>query len=98
MGLRDWGVLGAGGSASSAQCPLSPAAGLQPEQEALGAVSPAFGEEEEKDLNKALGVERFEEILCDTHPRNAEEAGRSYGEEDFECEWGLGASGQAGSR
>uniref|UniRef100_A0A663M430 Anion exchange protein n=1 Tax=Athene cunicularia TaxID=194338 RepID=A0A663M430_ATHCN len=39
---------------------------------------------EEKDLNKALGVERFEEILCDTHPRNAEEAGRSYGEEDFE--------------
>uniref|UniRef100_A0A8C8BLG2 Anion exchange protein n=1 Tax=Otus sunia TaxID=257818 RepID=A0A8C8BLG2_9STRI len=41
-------------------------------------------EEEEKDLNKALGVERFEEILCDTHPRNAEEAGRSYGEEDFE--------------
>ncbi|KAM9304448.1 anion exchange protein 2 [Morus bassanus] len=56
-----------------------------PEQEALGASSPAFGEEEEeKDLNKALGVERFEEILCDTHPRNAEEAGRSYGEEDFE--------------
>ncbi|XP_075000581.1 anion exchange protein 2 isoform X2 [Calonectris borealis] len=56
-----------------------------PEQEALGAGSPAFGEEEEeKDLNKALGVERFEEILCDTHPRNAEEAGRSYGEEDFE--------------
>ncbi|XP_072711114.1 anion exchange protein 2 isoform X1 [Ciconia boyciana] len=58
-----------------------------PEQEALGASSPAFGEEEEeeeKDLNKALGVERFEEILCDAHPRNAEEAGRSYGEEDFE--------------
>uniref|UniRef100_A0A6G1RJL1 Anion exchange protein n=1 Tax=Hypotaenidia okinawae TaxID=2861861 RepID=A0A6G1RJL1_9GRUI len=59
-----------------------------PEQEAPGAVSPVFGgeeeEEEEKDLNKALGVERFEEILSDTHPRNAEEAGRSYGEEDFE--------------
>uniref|UniRef100_A0A8C3NZU6 Anion exchange protein 2 n=1 Tax=Cyanoderma ruficeps TaxID=181631 RepID=A0A8C3NZU6_9PASS len=62
-----------------------PAAGPQPEQEALGAGSPAFGdEEEEKDLNKALGVERFEEILNDAHPRNAEEAGRSYGEEDFE--------------
>ncbi|CAM9204426.1 unnamed protein product [Bubo scandiacus] len=57
-----------------------------PEQEVPGAGSPVFGEEEEeeKDLNKALGVERFEEILCDTHPRNAEEAGRSYGEEDFE--------------
>ncbi|XP_059675136.1 anion exchange protein 2 isoform X2 [Gavia stellata] len=45
---------------------------------------PPLEEEEEKDLNKALGVERFEEILCDAHPRNAEEAGRSYGEEDFE--------------
>uniref|UniRef100_A0A8C8BSS7 Anion exchange protein n=1 Tax=Otus sunia TaxID=257818 RepID=A0A8C8BSS7_9STRI len=63
-----------------------PAAVPQPEQEVPGAGSPVFGEEEEeeKDLNKALGVERFEEILCDTHPRNAEEAGRSYGEEDFE--------------
>lgn len=82
-------------------CPLSPAAGLQPEQEALGASSPVFGEEEEeKDLNKALGVERFEEILSDAHPRNAEEAGRSYGEEDFECEWGPGAAGgqRAGGR
>ncbi|XP_027562507.1 anion exchange protein 2-like, partial [Neopelma chrysocephalum] len=66
-------------------CPLSPGAGPQPEQEAPGAGSPVFGEEEEeKDLNKALGVERFEEILSDAHPRNAEEAGRSYGEEDFE--------------
>ncbi|KAM9200484.1 anion exchange protein 2 isoform 1-T1 [Mergus octosetaceus] len=57
-----------------------------PEQDALGPGSPKFGEEEEeeKDLNKALGVERFEEILSDSHPRNAEEAGRSYGEEDFE--------------
>ncbi|XP_062424590.1 anion exchange protein 2 isoform X2 [Rhea pennata] len=56
----------------------------QPEQDALGPGSPKFGEEEEKDLNKALGVERFEEILCDSYPRNAEEAGRSYSEEDFE--------------
>ncbi|KAM6422124.1 LOW QUALITY PROTEIN: anion exchange protein 2 [Rhynochetos jubatus] len=57
----------------------------RPEQEAPG--SGAFGgaeEEEEKDLNKALGVERFEEILSDAHPRGAEEPGRSYGEEDFE--------------
>uniref|UniRef100_A0A8B9SCH2 Anion exchange protein n=1 Tax=Apteryx owenii TaxID=8824 RepID=A0A8B9SCH2_APTOW len=56
----------------------------QPEQDALGPGSPKFGEEEEKDLNKALGVERFEEILCDSYPRNVEEAGRSYSEEDFE--------------
>uniref|UniRef100_A0A8D2JAZ2 Anion exchange protein n=1 Tax=Varanus komodoensis TaxID=61221 RepID=A0A8D2JAZ2_VARKO len=50
--------------------------------------SPAFGgpgqEEEERDLTKALRVERFEEILQDSHPRNVEEPGRSYGEEDFE--------------
>ncbi|RMB90423.1 hypothetical protein DUI87_33164 [Hirundo rustica rustica] len=88
-GLRDRGALRvagvAGRGASAAACPLIAAAGPQPEQEALGAGSPAFGEEEEeKDLNKALGVERFEEILNDAHPRNAEEAGRSYGEEDFE--------------
>lgn len=94
-GLQDQGALGAGGVASGgatgAACPLIPAAGPHPEQEALGAGSPAFGEEEEeKDLNKALGVERFEEILNDAHPRNAEEAGRSYSEEDFECERGQG--------
>uniref|UniRef100_A0A8C3HDU2 Anion exchange protein n=1 Tax=Chrysemys picta bellii TaxID=8478 RepID=A0A8C3HDU2_CHRPI len=46
--------------------------------------SPAPAEDEETDLNKTLGVERFEEILHDSHPRNGEEAGRSYGEEDFE--------------
>ncbi|XP_017591799.1 PREDICTED: anion exchange protein 2, partial [Corvus brachyrhynchos] len=67
-----------------------------------GAGSPVFGEEEEeKDLNKALGVERFEEILNDAHPRNAEEAGRSYSEEDFECEQGQGLARSrewAGSR
>ncbi|XP_064361603.1 anion exchange protein 2 isoform X2 [Dromaius novaehollandiae] len=55
-----------------------------PEQDAPGPGSPTFGEEEEKDLNKALGVERFEEILCDAYPRTVEEAGRSYSEEDFE--------------
>uniref|UniRef100_A0A670KHC5 Anion exchange protein n=1 Tax=Podarcis muralis TaxID=64176 RepID=A0A670KHC5_PODMU len=38
----------------------------------------------QKDLSKALRVERFEEILQDSHPRNVEEAGRSYSEEDFE--------------
>ncbi|KAM6134358.1 anion exchange protein 2 [Pterocles gutturalis] len=58
-----------------------------PEQDVAGAVSPAFGEEEEeeeRDLNKALGVERFEEILSEARPRSAEEPGRCYGEEDFE--------------
>ncbi|XP_065256081.1 anion exchange protein 2 [Emys orbicularis] len=55
-----------------------------PESDALGPGSPAAAEDEETDLNKTLGVERFEEILHDSHPRNGEEAGRSYGEEDFE--------------
>ncbi|XP_013924186.1 PREDICTED: anion exchange protein 2 [Thamnophis sirtalis] len=41
-------------------------------------------EEEEKDLSRALRVERFEELLQDRHPRGVDEAGRSYSEEDFE--------------
>ncbi|XP_067391807.1 anion exchange protein 2 isoform X2 [Emydura macquarii macquarii] len=53
------------------------------EPDALGPGPPAVAEEE-TDLNKALGVERFEEILHDSHPRNGEEARRSYSEEDFE--------------
>ncbi|XP_030300139.1 anion exchange protein 2 isoform X1 [Calypte anna] len=59
-----------------------------PEQEVPGAASAAFGpaaeEEEERDLNKALGVERFERILSQARPRGPEEPGRCYGEEDFE--------------
>uniref|UniRef100_A0A8D2J441 Anion exchange protein n=1 Tax=Varanus komodoensis TaxID=61221 RepID=A0A8D2J441_VARKO len=59
-----------------------------PPPDGLSPPSPAFGgpgqEEEERDLTKALRVERFEEILQDSHPRNVEEPGRSYGEEDFE--------------
>ncbi|XP_060638777.2 anion exchange protein 2 isoform X1 [Anolis sagrei] len=62
-----------------------------PEQEAPGPSAPStsspppFGpQEEERDLSKALRVERFDEILQDAHPRNVEEAGRSYSEEDFE--------------
>uniref|UniRef100_A0A8D2JG64 Anion exchange protein n=1 Tax=Varanus komodoensis TaxID=61221 RepID=A0A8D2JG64_VARKO len=50
----------------------------------MGGVRGAGLEEEERDLTKALRVERFEEILQDSHPRNVEEPGRSYGEEDFE--------------
>ncbi|XP_073191076.1 anion exchange protein 2 isoform X4 [Lepidochelys kempii] len=82
------------GACRAPSCPsgrlwASPAAmdfllGCQPEAEALGPSSPAAVEEEETDLNKTLGVERFEEILHDSHPRNGEEAGRSYSEEDFE--------------
>uniref|UniRef100_A0A8D2JGH0 Anion exchange protein n=1 Tax=Varanus komodoensis TaxID=61221 RepID=A0A8D2JGH0_VARKO len=68
--------------------PTAPSAPPQPEQDGLSPPSPAFGgpgqEEEERDLTKALRVERFEEILQDSHPRNVEEPGRSYGEEDFE--------------
>ncbi|XP_062977621.1 anion exchange protein 2 isoform X2 [Elgaria multicarinata webbii] len=59
----------------------------QPEQDGPSPASPLYGgpeQEEEKDLSKALRVERFEEILQDSHPRNVEEAGRSYSEEDFE--------------
>ncbi|KAJ7322124.1 hypothetical protein JRQ81_018411 [Phrynocephalus forsythii] len=56
-----------------------------PEQDGPGPASPPLGDpEEEKDLSKALRVERFEEILQGGRPRNVEEAGRNYSEEDFE--------------
>ncbi|KAL7977904.1 hypothetical protein Chor_010856 [Crotalus horridus] len=56
--------------------PASPAS-ARPEEEAAAA-------EEERDLARALRVERFEELLQDAHPRGVDEAGRSYSEEDFE--------------
>ncbi|XP_015210010.2 anion exchange protein 2 isoform X1 [Lepisosteus oculatus] len=53
-----------------------------PEPDAASPRSPR-PEEEEADLNKALGVERFEEILH-LAPRAPEDLHRSYNEEDFE--------------
>lgn len=59
--------------------------------------APSFAAEQEEDeLHRTLGVERFEEILQEAGSRGGEELGRSYGEEDFECEgvgrgeWGAG--------
>uniref|UniRef100_A0A4W4HA16 Anion exchange protein n=1 Tax=Electrophorus electricus TaxID=8005 RepID=A0A4W4HA16_ELEEL len=43
-------------------------------------------EEDEGDLNKALGVQRFQQILR-TNPRMPSEQQRTYSEEDFECEF-----------
>lgn len=60
----------------------------QPEPESLGPVTPGFPEQEEDELHRTLGVERFEEILQEAGSRGGEEPGRSYGEEDFECEGG----------
>ncbi|XP_063309008.1 anion exchange protein 2 isoform X1 [Pelobates fuscus] len=40
--------------------------------------------EDDGDVIKALGVERFEEILNDVHPRSPTELGKSYSEEDFQ--------------
>lgn len=58
----------------------------------MGPGTPGFPEQEEDDLHRTLGVERFEEILQEAGSRGGEEPGRSYGEEDFECE------GPAGDR
>lgn len=57
----------------------------QPEPESLSPGTPGFPEQEEDEL-RTLGVERFEEILQEAGSRGGEEPGRSYGEEDFECE------------
>ncbi|KAM9306026.1 anion exchange protein 2 [Gastrophryne carolinensis] len=40
--------------------------------------------EEEGDVFQVLGVERFEDILQDSHPRSPTELGKSYSEEDFQ--------------
>uniref|UniRef100_A0A8C2UYN1 Anion exchange protein n=1 Tax=Chinchilla lanigera TaxID=34839 RepID=A0A8C2UYN1_CHILA len=55
-----------------------------PEPETVGPGTPGFPEQEEDDLHRTLGVERFEEILQEAGSRGGEEPGRSYGEEDFE--------------
>nr|KAF6277143.1 solute carrier family 4 member 2 [Myotis myotis] len=55
-----------------------------PEPESLGPAVPGFPEQEEDELHRTLGVERFEEILLETGSRGGEEPGRCYGEEDFE--------------
>ncbi|XP_078518959.1 anion exchange protein 2 isoform X2 [Lissotriton helveticus] len=41
-------------------------------------------DDEEHDLNKTLGVERFDEILQESHSHSADDLGRTYSEEDFE--------------
>ncbi|XP_077896950.1 anion exchange protein 2 isoform X3 [Ictidomys tridecemlineatus] len=56
----------------------------QPEPESVGPGTPGFPEQEEDELHRTLGVERFEEILQEAGSRGGEEPGRSYGEEDFE--------------
>ncbi|XP_010855664.1 PREDICTED: anion exchange protein 2 [Bison bison bison] len=65
---------------------LTAPSSLQPEPESLGPVTaPGFAAEQEEDeLHRTLGVERFEEILQEAGSRGGEELGRSYGEEDFE--------------
>ncbi|XP_073533222.1 anion exchange protein 2 isoform X1 [Phyllobates terribilis] len=40
--------------------------------------------DDEGDVIQALGVERFEDILQDAHPRSPTELGKSYSEEDFQ--------------
>uniref|UniRef100_A0A3Q2H4I8 Anion exchange protein n=1 Tax=Equus caballus TaxID=9796 RepID=A0A3Q2H4I8_HORSE len=68
--------------------PRRPASGADsfrtPEPEILGPATAGFPEQEEDELHRTLGVERFEEILQEAGSRGGEEPGRSYGEEDFE--------------
>lgn len=60
---------------------------MQPESSAQPVrVSQRPEEEEDGDLNKALGVQRFQQILNPT-PRVPSEQHRVYNEKDFECEF-----------
>uniref|UniRef100_A0A8C9GAC6 Anion exchange protein n=1 Tax=Piliocolobus tephrosceles TaxID=591936 RepID=A0A8C9GAC6_9PRIM len=70
---------------SAPRCPAKGADSFRtPEPESLGPGTPGFPEQEEDELHRTLGVERFEEILHEAASRGGEEPGRSYGEEDFE--------------
>ena len=80
-------------------CVLTAPSSPQPEPESLGPVTPGFPEQEEEDeLHRTLGVERFEEILQEAGSRGGEEPGRSYGEADFECEGARGGGGERGGQ
>ncbi len=59
---------------------------LQPKSSSTPVRVPQREEEEEGDLNKALGVQRFQQILSPT-PRAPGEQHRTYNEEDFECKF-----------
>ncbi|XP_078397381.1 anion exchange protein 2-like [Cetorhinus maximus] len=46
--------------------------------------SPKIEDEDEDDLNKTWGVERFDDLLHDAHSRNVDEVRRTFDEADFE--------------
>uniref|UniRef100_A0A4W3JUX7 Anion exchange protein n=1 Tax=Callorhinchus milii TaxID=7868 RepID=A0A4W3JUX7_CALMI len=50
----------------------------------VAAPHPPRVEEDDGDLNKTLGVERFDDLLHDTHSRAVDEVRRIYNEADFE--------------
>lgn len=43
-------------------------------------------EEEEESWEKALSVERFRDIICDSASTSGDGMGRHYTEKDFECD------------
>lgn len=42
---------------------------------------------EDEDLDRALSVERFGDIITESGTNGADKMGRSYNEKDFECEY-----------
>lgn len=62
---------------------LSSLSSSQPEAPSASSMRGAV-EEDEGDLNKSLGVQRFQQILSSA-PRVPDEQHRTYNEEDFEC-------------
>ncbi|XP_062917147.1 anion exchange protein 2-like isoform X1 [Mobula hypostoma] len=54
------------------------------EQDALAATPLRIEDDEEDDLNKTWGVERFDDLLHDASSRNVDEVRRTFDEADFE--------------
>lgn len=50
-----------------------------------GSVEEQEKEEEEENLEKALSVERFGDIISDSASPSGDRMGRNYTEKDFEC-------------
>lgn len=58
---------------------------VQDEYEEGSVEEPEEEEEEEENLEKALSVERFGDIISDSTSSSCSRMGRNYTEKDFEC-------------
>lgn len=59
------------------------------DEDEVGSVDEQEKEDEEENLEKALSVERFGDIISDSASPSGDRMGRNYTEKDFECKQNL---------